>query len=184
MLLGAKRNLPPSSGREFACSSAPKLSSPQTSPRRQTTLTLPVPAVYLLLMDPPRQPVMQQPIQKVVGRPRTPLQKLAHLEDLTQFLKQNVHGALTRTEADFFPVRKSVGRALPIRPANRRPSRSQNPNGISPQSPGVARHELPWEPQKNPPTPTGLPLRLKSHRIHSGTVRNWNSAVVFWRTGV
>ena len=44
---------------------------------------------------------MQQPIRKAVGRPRTPLEKLARLEDLTQFLKQNVHGALPRSEGDF-----------------------------------------------------------------------------------
>ena len=61
-------------------------------------------------MEPPQEPIMQQPIRKMVGRRRTPFEKLAHLEDLTQFLKQNVHGAFTRTERDFFPVRKSVGR--------------------------------------------------------------------------
>jgi hypothetical protein len=54
---------------------------------------------------------MQQPIRKIVGRRRTPLETLAHLEDLTHFLKEHVEGALTRVEGDFFPVRKTVGRS-------------------------------------------------------------------------
>jgi hypothetical protein len=53
---------------------------------------------------------MQQPIRKMVGRPRTAFQKLNHLEDFARFLKQHVHGALTRIEGEYFPVRKTVGR--------------------------------------------------------------------------
>lgn len=52
---------------------------------------------------------MQQPIRKGVGRPLTVSQRLAHLEDLTGFLKKHAHGALAKSEGDFFPVRKTVG---------------------------------------------------------------------------
>ncbi len=53
---------------------------------------------------------MQQPVRKVVGRSPTMSKRLAHLEDLTRFLKQHAHGALTRAEGNYFPVRKTVGR--------------------------------------------------------------------------
>jgi hypothetical protein len=62
-------------------------------------------------MESPMQPVLQQPIRKTVGRQRTAFEKLAHLEDLTRFLRDNVEGAFTRVEGDYYPVRKSVGRA-------------------------------------------------------------------------
>jgi hypothetical protein len=53
---------------------------------------------------------MQQPVRKIVGRPPTASRRLAHLEDLTAFLKKYVHGAFARTEGDYFPLRKAVGR--------------------------------------------------------------------------
>jgi hypothetical protein len=53
---------------------------------------------------------MQQPVWKVVGRRPTVSQRLAHLEDLTAFLKQHAHGAFAKAEGDYFPVRKVVGR--------------------------------------------------------------------------
>jgi hypothetical protein len=52
---------------------------------------------------------MQQPVRKVVGRPPTVSQRLAHLEDLTGFLKKYAHGSLARAEGDYFPIRKVVG---------------------------------------------------------------------------
>jgi hypothetical protein len=55
------------------------------------------------------EPLMQQPIRKTVGRKRSIIEKLAHMEDLTRFLKQNVPGAFTRREGDYYPVRKVVG---------------------------------------------------------------------------
>jgi hypothetical protein len=45
-----------------------------------------------------------------VGRPLTPSRRLAHLEDLTVFLKKHSYGAFTRAEGDYFPLRKAVGR--------------------------------------------------------------------------
>jgi hypothetical protein len=53
---------------------------------------------------------MQQPVHKVVGRPRTKSQVLANVEDLNRFIKKFAHGALARAEGDYFPVRKIVGR--------------------------------------------------------------------------
>ena len=53
---------------------------------------------------------MQQPVRKVVGRPPTVSQRLAHLEDLTGFLRKHAHGAFARAEGDYFPIRKVVGR--------------------------------------------------------------------------
>jgi hypothetical protein len=53
---------------------------------------------------------MQQPVRKVVGRPRTISQRLVNLEDLARFLKKHAHGSFVKTEGDFFPVRKVVGR--------------------------------------------------------------------------
>jgi hypothetical protein len=53
---------------------------------------------------------MQQPIRKMVGRPLTMSRRLAHLEDLTDFLKKHAPKLLVRTEGDYFPVRMIVGR--------------------------------------------------------------------------
>jgi hypothetical protein len=53
---------------------------------------------------------MQQPVRKVVGRPPTISQRLAHLEDLSRFLKKHAHGALVRAEGEYFPIQKAVGR--------------------------------------------------------------------------
>ncbi|MGZ8940050.1 MAG: hypothetical protein ACXW32_12630 [Limisphaerales bacterium] len=53
---------------------------------------------------------MQQPIRKTVGRALTAEKKLAHMEDLTQFLKTHVEGAFTGVEGEYYPVRKVVGR--------------------------------------------------------------------------
>jgi hypothetical protein len=53
---------------------------------------------------------MQQPIRKAVGRPVTPSQQLACVEDLTAFIQKNVPEAFARREGDRFPVRKAVGR--------------------------------------------------------------------------
>ena len=60
-------------------------------------------------MKPKIEP-MQQPIRKVVGRPLTLSRQLAHLEDLTVFLKKHAHGALSRSEGEYYPIRKTVGR--------------------------------------------------------------------------
>jgi hypothetical protein len=54
---------------------------------------------------------MQQPIRKVVGRPLTASQRLAILEDLANFVERHSHGSFTRTDGDYFPVRKTVGQA-------------------------------------------------------------------------
>jgi hypothetical protein len=53
---------------------------------------------------------MQQPVRKVVGRPISMFQRLANLEDLAGFLKKHAHGTLAKSEGDYFPVRKTVGR--------------------------------------------------------------------------
>ena len=53
---------------------------------------------------------MQQPIRKVVGRPLTMYRQLTNLEELAGFLKKHAHGSLTRTEGDYFPIQKTVGR--------------------------------------------------------------------------
>ena len=58
---------------------------------------------------------MQQPIRKVVGQRPIARQRLVHLEDMVEFVRKHAHGALTRAEADYFPVRKVVGRARPER---------------------------------------------------------------------
>jgi hypothetical protein len=52
---------------------------------------------------------MQQPVRKAVGRLPTVSQRLAHLEDLTAFLKQHAHGAFAKAEGEYFPIRKVVG---------------------------------------------------------------------------
>jgi hypothetical protein len=56
---------------------------------------------------------LQQPVRKVVGRPPTMSRRLAHLEDMTGFLKKHAHGTFARAEGDYFPVRKVVGRPRP-----------------------------------------------------------------------
>ena len=53
---------------------------------------------------------MQQPVRKVVGRPPPISKRLAHLEDLTDFLKKHAHGSFAKSEGDYYPVRKIVGR--------------------------------------------------------------------------
>ena len=53
---------------------------------------------------------MQQPVRKVVGRPATMSRRLAHLEDVTGFLKQHAYGALAQADGDYFPIQKVVGR--------------------------------------------------------------------------
>ena len=53
---------------------------------------------------------MQQPVHKVVGRPLTMSQRLAHLEDLIAFIKKFAPEALANREGDYYPVRKVVGR--------------------------------------------------------------------------
>jgi hypothetical protein len=52
----------------------------------------------------------QQPIRKAVGRPPTPSQRLARVEQLTAFVRKFAHEAFARAEQDYFPVRKAVGR--------------------------------------------------------------------------
>jgi hypothetical protein len=54
---------------------------------------------------------MQQPTRKVVGRVPTVSRQLAHLEDLTTFLKKHAHESFARAEGDYFPIRKVVGRS-------------------------------------------------------------------------
>jgi len=56
---------------------------------------------------------MQQPVRKAVGRPATAGQRLARAEDMADFLHKYAPKALTRTEGDYFPVRKTVGRPRP-----------------------------------------------------------------------
>ena len=52
----------------------------------------------------------QQTIRKIVGRPQTVSRRLAHLEDLTVFLKKYAPIVFSKMEGDAFPVRKTVGR--------------------------------------------------------------------------
>ncbi|MGZ4973216.1 MAG: hypothetical protein ACXWJB_08115 [Limisphaerales bacterium] len=56
---------------------------------------------------------MQQPVRKAVGRPADASKRLSQIEDLNSFLKKHAHGALSKSEGDYFPVRKTVGRARP-----------------------------------------------------------------------
>jgi hypothetical protein len=53
---------------------------------------------------------MQQPIRKIVVRPRTPGQQLVTLEGMIAFVKSYASDALARSEGDYFPVRKAVGK--------------------------------------------------------------------------
>jgi hypothetical protein len=53
---------------------------------------------------------MQQPVRKVVGPPADASKRLSQLEDLNSFLNKYAHGALSKSEGDYFPVRKVVGR--------------------------------------------------------------------------
>ncbi len=54
---------------------------------------------------------LQQPVRKAVGRPVTPSQQLACVEELVAFVNKYAPGTLTRAEGDYFPVRKAVGRS-------------------------------------------------------------------------
>ena len=53
---------------------------------------------------------MQQPIRKAVGRPLSATARLACVEEMRTFVQNYAAGALARTEGDYFPVRKTVGR--------------------------------------------------------------------------
>jgi hypothetical protein len=59
---------------------------------------------------PMQQPIMQQPIRKIVGRPRDPKQVLTRLYDLQIFARNITRGRELIREGDYFPVRKTVGR--------------------------------------------------------------------------
>jgi hypothetical protein len=56
------------------------------------------------------QPIMQQPIRKIVGRPPDPRQVLTRLYDLQIFARNITRGRELIREGDYFPVRKIVGR--------------------------------------------------------------------------
>lgn len=53
---------------------------------------------------------MQQPVRKAVGRPADASKRLSQIEDLQRFLTKYAHGTLSKSEGDYFPVRKIVGR--------------------------------------------------------------------------
>jgi hypothetical protein len=53
---------------------------------------------------------MQQPVRKIVGRPADASNRLSQVEDLNSFLNKYAHGALSKSERDYFPLRKVVGR--------------------------------------------------------------------------
>jgi hypothetical protein len=53
---------------------------------------------------------LQQPIRKLVGRPRDPRQVLNRLHDLQLFARNITQGRELIREGDYFPVRKVVGR--------------------------------------------------------------------------
>ena len=80
-----------------------------TNKSQDASLTPNQPGTSLATMKAQIEP-MQQPVRKVVGRPLTVSKQLVLLEDLTDFIKKHAHGALAKTEGDYFPVRKVVGR--------------------------------------------------------------------------
>lgn len=58
---------------------------------------------------------MQQPVRKVVGRPRDPNKVLTLLYHMQVFARKIMQGRELIRERDYFPVRKVVGRPDSIR---------------------------------------------------------------------
>ena len=53
---------------------------------------------------------MQQPIRRIVGRPRDPTRVLTLLFEMQVFARNLTQGRELILEGDYFPVRKVVGR--------------------------------------------------------------------------
>jgi len=53
---------------------------------------------------------MQQPIHRIVGRPRDPNRVLALLEDMQLFVRNIAKTRELIREGEYFPIRKVVGR--------------------------------------------------------------------------
>lgn len=70
---------------------------------------------YVCHMEHEVEPIMQQPIRRVVDEKRPLSEEVVTVKSSTDFVKENCHAApaLDRKEEDYFPVRKVVGRRHP-----------------------------------------------------------------------
>ena len=54
---------------------------------------------------------MQQPIRRVVGRPRSQRATLVNIDQLNCFILKYARRSMAGTEGDYFQVRKAVGKS-------------------------------------------------------------------------